>query len=139
MGKVSIHKIRLIRNLFNLALSISKGGASKASLASLCQCLTTLWVKNISLKYYLNLLWFSLTPFHLFFPVSSLMTSFHWLLLLKIMFLLVKLQWKLLEEQHYFTDILCQKEKCISLFSFFSDVIYFFRSIFSVIWIELFI
>ena len=39
----------------NLTLNASRDGAPTASLGSLCQCLTTLWVNNFFLTAYLNL------------------------------------------------------------------------------------
>jgi len=48
-------QLRLPRAPSNLALSTSRDGAPTASLGSLCQCLTTLWVNNFFLTAYLNL------------------------------------------------------------------------------------
>jgi len=56
------HWIRLLRALCNLALNISRDGASITSLGSLCQCFTTLIVKNYFLVSSLNLPSFSLKP-----------------------------------------------------------------------------
>ena len=54
-GHIQLHQI--LRALFNIMLNISKGGASTTSLGNLCQCFTTLIVKNFFLISYLNLLY----------------------------------------------------------------------------------
>jgi len=41
-GLVATRQIRLLRAPSNLALNVSRDGASTASLGSLCQCLTAL-------------------------------------------------------------------------------------------------
>ena len=46
MGREATHQTRLLKTPSNLALNTSRDGASTASLGSLCQCLTTLRVKN---------------------------------------------------------------------------------------------
>jgi len=62
MGKVATHWIRLSR---------AKDGASTASLASLCQCLTTLFVKSFHPTSNLNFPSFSLKPFPLVLSISN--------------------------------------------------------------------
>jgi len=52
-----------------------QGGASTASLGNLCQCLTTLMVKNFFLISSLNLPSFSLEPFPLVLSLHSLVKS----------------------------------------------------------------
>ena len=49
MGRDTSHQPRLPKAPSSLALSTSRDGASTASLGSLCQCLTTLTVKNFLL------------------------------------------------------------------------------------------
>ena len=56
-------QIRLPRAPSNLVLNDFRDGAPTASQGSLCQCLTTLWVKNYSLTSNLNLPSSSLIPF----------------------------------------------------------------------------
>jgi len=46
MGRDSFHQTRLLTAPSNLALNIAGEGAATASLGNLCQCLTTLIVKN---------------------------------------------------------------------------------------------
>ena len=64
------HQTRLLRAPSNLALNSSREGAATASLGSLCQCLTTLMVKNFFLISHLNLPSFSLEPFPLVLSVA---------------------------------------------------------------------
>ena len=94
MGRGSTRKIRLTKNLYNLALNNSRDGASTASLGSLCHCLTL--HKKFLPDVLPKSLLFQFDDIPSFFPhifsydVSLL--SFHWLLVLKIMFLLDKSQ-----------------------------------------------
>ena len=62
---------RLPRTPSNLVWNASRDGASTASLGSLCQCLTALWVKNFFLTSNLNLPSFSLKPFPLVLSLSA--------------------------------------------------------------------
>ena len=55
MSRDIFHQTRLLRAPANLALNISRVGASTASLGNLFQCLTTLMVKNFLLISNLNL------------------------------------------------------------------------------------
>jgi len=63
MGRVTTHQIRLPRIPSNLALDAVRDGAFAASHSSLCQHLTTLWVKNFFLISNLDLPFFSLKSF----------------------------------------------------------------------------
>ena len=50
MCRVTNQQPRLPRATSSLALNACRDGASTASLGNLCQCITTLWVKNFLLK-----------------------------------------------------------------------------------------
>jgi len=65
MGRDTFHQTRLLRAPSYLALNTAREGASTASLGNLCQCLTTLRVKNLFLVSNLNLPSFSLKPLNL--------------------------------------------------------------------------
>jgi len=49
MGRDTFHYTRLLEAPSNLALNTAREGAATASLGNLCQCLTTLRVKNFFL------------------------------------------------------------------------------------------
>ena len=65
VGRDTSQQTRLLTAPSSLALSASREGASPASLGNLCQCLTTLTVKNFFLISCLNLTSSSLKPFPL--------------------------------------------------------------------------
>jgi len=75
MGRDTFHPTRLIKVPFSLVLNTAKEGASTASLRNLCQCLTTLTVKNFFLLSYLNLPSFILKPLPLVLSLCALVTS----------------------------------------------------------------
>ena len=79
MGRDTFHQTRLLKAPANLALNTAREGAATASLGSLCQCLTTLMVKNFFLISNLDLPSFSFEPFPL---VLSLHISFKLVILL---------------------------------------------------------
>jgi len=60
VGRDIFHQTRLLRAPSNLAFNTAREGAATASLGNLCQCLTTLRVKNFFLISNLNLPSFSL-------------------------------------------------------------------------------
>jgi len=66
---------RLLRALSNLALSVSRDGASITSLGSLCQGFTTLMVKNFFSISSLNLPPVSLKPLLLVLSLHALVKS----------------------------------------------------------------
>jgi len=70
-GLVATHQIRLPRPLSNLVLNTSRDGASTASLGSLCQGLTALWVKSFFLPSNVNLPSLSLKPLPLVLSLSD--------------------------------------------------------------------
>jgi len=70
MGRDTFHQTRLLRAPPNVALNTAREGAATASLGKLCQCLTTLIVKNFFLTSSLNLPSLSSKP-------SSLVLSLH--------------------------------------------------------------
>ena len=83
-GHLQLHQV--LRAPSSLTLSVSRNGASTTSLGNLCQCLTTLTVKNFYLISNLNLPSLSLEPFLLVLSqqtllkslsLSFLQTSFH--------------------------------------------------------------
>jgi len=69
------HQTRVLRAPSNLALNTASEGAATAFLASLCQCFTTLMVKNFFLISNLNLPSFSLEPFRLVLSLHTLVKS----------------------------------------------------------------
>ena len=75
MGRVATHQIRLPSSPSNLTLSTSRDGASTVSLGSLCQSLTTLWVKDFFLTSNLNLPSSSLKLFPLVLSLSDCVKS----------------------------------------------------------------
>jgi len=62
MDKDTYHQTRLLKAPSNLALNTARDGEATAFLNSLCQCLTTVIVKNFFLISSLNPLFFSLKP-----------------------------------------------------------------------------
>jgi len=50
MGSDTIHQTRLLKATSNLALNSAREGAATTSLGNMCQCLTTLTVKNFFLS-----------------------------------------------------------------------------------------
>ena len=75
MSRDACSYIRLLRAPSSLTLSISKDGASTASLGNLCQCLTTLTVKNFFLISNLILPFFLGKPFPLVLSPETLLKS----------------------------------------------------------------
>ena len=75
MGRGTTHQLRLPRAPSNLSLSISRDGAPTASLGSLCQCLITLWIKNLPLTFHPNFPSFSLKSFSLVLSLSGCVKS----------------------------------------------------------------
>ena len=55
MGRVTTPEIKLPGIISSLDLNSFRDGASTTSLGTLCQCLTTLWVKNFFLIPHLNI------------------------------------------------------------------------------------
>jgi len=55
MGRDPFHQTRVLRAPSNLASNTAREGAATASLGNLCQCFTTLMVKNFFLISNLNL------------------------------------------------------------------------------------
>jgi len=73
-GKAATHQLKaggLSRAPSNMTLNVSRDGALTASLGSLCQCLTILWVKNFFPTSNLNFSYFSLKPFSLVLSLSN--------------------------------------------------------------------
>ena len=62
MGRDTFHQTTLLKALSSLALNTAREGAVTASLGNLCQCLTTLMVKNFFLISNVNLPSFTLKP-----------------------------------------------------------------------------
>ena len=62
MGRDTFQQTKLLKAPPNLALNTSREGESTASLGNLCQCLTTIMVKNFFLIPKLNLPSFILKP-----------------------------------------------------------------------------
>jgi len=62
VSRDSFNRMRLLTVPSNLALNVSRDGASTTSLSNLGQCFTTLIVKYFFLIFSLNLLSFSLKP-----------------------------------------------------------------------------
>jgi len=65
----------LLRAPSSLALNTSREGAATTFLGNLCQCLTTVIVKNFFLISNLKLPSFSLKPLTLFLPLHALVKS----------------------------------------------------------------
>jgi len=75
MSRDIFYQPRVLRAPSNLALSSAREGAATSSLGNLCQCFTTLMVKNFSLISNLNLPSFSLQPFLLVLSLQALVKS----------------------------------------------------------------
>jgi len=75
MSRDIFNLTRLLRALPNLALNVSRDGASTTSSANLCQGFTTLIVKNIFLISSLNPPYFSLKPLPLDLLQRALLKS----------------------------------------------------------------
>jgi len=69
------HQTRLLKAPSSLALNTAREGAATASLGNLCQCLTTLVVKNFFLISSLNLPSFSFKPLPLVLLQQALLKS----------------------------------------------------------------
>jgi len=72
MGRDTFYQNRLLKAPSSLALNTSREGTSTASLGNLCQCLTTLIVKNFFFISHLNLPFFSLKPLPLVLSLHAL-------------------------------------------------------------------
>jgi len=70
MSRVATQWIRLLRASIQPGLEHLQGWGICSS-GQLCQCLTTIWVKDFFLTSSLNLLSFSLKPFHLVLTLSD--------------------------------------------------------------------
>jgi len=68
-------RTRLLKATSNLALNTAREGAPTASLGNLCQCLTTLIVKNFFLMASTNLPSFSSKPLPLGLSLQTLVKS----------------------------------------------------------------
>jgi len=75
MSRDIFHQTTVLRAPSNLALNTAREGAATASLGNLCQCLTTLMMKNFFLISHLNLPSFSLQPFPLVLSLHTLVKS----------------------------------------------------------------
>ena len=75
MSRDIFNQTRLLRAPSNLAWNVSRDGASTTSLGNLCQCLTTLTVKNFFLISSLHLPSFSLKPFLLVLAQQALLKA----------------------------------------------------------------
>jgi len=81
MKRDTCSSIRLLRAPSSLTLSVSRNNASTTPLSNLCQCLTTLIIKNAFLKSSLNLPSFSLNTFPLILSQKTLLVSFPFFLI----------------------------------------------------------
>jgi len=81
-GQGCPHQLRLPKAPSNLALSTSRDGHHSFS-GHLCQCFTTLWVKNFFLTNNLNLSSFSLKPLLLVLSLSDCVKKLIHLLLIR--------------------------------------------------------
>jgi len=75
MSRHIFHQTRLLRAPSSLALNTARDGAATAYLGNLCQCFTTLMVKNFFLISNLNLPSSSLDPFPLVLSLHTLVKS----------------------------------------------------------------
>jgi len=76
VSRDSFTQPRLLRAPSNLALNVPRAGASTTSLGNLCQCFTTLMVKNFFLLSSLNVPSLSLKPLLLVLSQQTLLKRF---------------------------------------------------------------